>query len=54
MIYGIKTVALPAREVYVHEDSRLTSLRIAVDSAAFSRSEAMKTSWYVPAGKHML
>ena len=45
---------LPAREVYVQELDKRTSLRIAVDTVTFSTSEAMNASWYVPTGKHML
>jgi len=59
IFYTIKIVnisdLLPVREVYVHEElDKRTSLRTTVDSVAFSSSEAMNASWYVPAGKHML
>jgi len=39
----------------MHDElDRRDSFRVAFDSVACSSSEAMKTSWYVPAGKHML
>lgn len=54
-IYKSVSYWLPAVDVYVHEKLvKKTLLKTAVDIVACSTSEAMKTSWYVPEGKHML